>query len=260
MSDVEEGASEHHETTDETHTSETLADIGKDIRRPTYAPETSPPTGVIINRPVIEGRLTAPQVSQPEQTFYIKPFDHVDTADMVETSVIEPRPGDDPQVTVESFQAREADRDLNEARQEIHESKEALNKLSGSNKAKVAGVIAETDTLDRLLKAINELLSKGQPVPPGLAVSVTVRVELVQEAARQTADHADKDLQVTLKQVLEKTRMAGQKLLSMNLHLFPVKEWQLGGEVSALFVKGTISVTFGSGTSQVGAGQASDNG
>jgi hypothetical protein len=31
----------------------------------------------------------------------------------------------------------------------------------------------------------------------------------------------------------------------MNLHLLPVKEWSLGGKVSAPFVTGQISVTFG---------------
>ena len=82
-------------------------------------------------------------------------------------------------------------------------------------------------------------------MPPGLAVSVTVRVELVQEAAKRAEEHADKELKGVLEQVLNNTRGAGRKLLSMNLHLFPVKEWTLGGEVSALFLKGTISVTFG---------------
>jgi hypothetical protein len=45
--------------------------------------------------------------------------------------------------------------------------------------------------------------------------------------------------------ILGKLGRVGQRLLSMNLHLLPVKEWSLGGEVSVPFFKGSISVTFG---------------
>jgi hypothetical protein len=47
--------------------------------------------------------------------------------------------------------------------------------------------------------------------------------------------------------VLKKTPVIGRRLLSMNLHLFPVKEWKLGGEASVMILKGTIEVTFGNG-------------
>ncbi len=84
-----------------------------------------------------------------------------------------------------------------------------------------------------------------------LAVSVTVRVELAQEAAKEAETRADSELRSVLEDVLRRLRRVGRKLLSMNVHLFPVKEWSLGGEVSALFVKGSISVTFGTnGTSR----------
>ena len=41
-------------------------------------------------------------------------------------------------------------------------------------------------------------------------------------------------------EVLKKTPVVGRRLLSMNLHLFPVKEWKLGGKASVMFLKGTI--------------------
>jgi hypothetical protein len=72
-----------------------------------------------------------------------------------------------------------------------------------------------------------------------------VRVELAQAAARDAAEVADEELKGVHERVLRRLGRVGRKLLSMNLHLLPVREWTLGGEVSALFVKGTISVTFG---------------
>ena len=88
-------------------------------------------------------------------------------------------------------------------------------------------------------------MAGGQPVSARLAVSATLHVEMSQEAAQEAAEQADGELSGILERVLGKLGRAGRKLLSMNLHLLPVKEWSLGGEVSALFVKGSISVTFG---------------
>jgi hypothetical protein len=190
-------------------------------------------------KPVAEFRVQPPDVSSADTPDAGKPS---------EAPVTKPGEKDDPQAATKDFQATEADTDLREARQEINASIEALNKLSGPNTTKASGVKVEAETLRRLLEEISKSLSERQPVSAGLAVSVTVRVELVQEAAGRAADHADTELTETLKEVMAKTRTAGKKLLSMNLHLFPVKEWQLAGEVSALFAKGSITVTFGSGT------------
>jgi hypothetical protein len=44
----------------------------------------------------------------------------------------------------------------------------------------------------------------------------------------------------------------------MKLHLFPVKEWSMGGEMSALFAKGSISVTFGKRRTVIGNGLTGD--
>lgn len=148
----------------------------------------------------------------------------------------------------EAFRSTAARIDLEQAQQEVKRNIEDLNGLSASNKDLAAEVMTETRTLSGLLGEIHELLSRGQEVPPGLAVSVTVRVELVQDAAMQAGEHADTELKGVLKQVLERTPKVGRKLLSMNLHLFPVKEWKLGGAVNAGFAKGTIEVTFGRGT------------
>jgi hypothetical protein len=68
---------------------------------------------------------------------------------------------------------------------------------------------------------------------------------MVREAAENAAGQADGELRRVLEGVLGKLPKVGQELLSMSLHLFPVREWSLGGEVSALFVKGSISVTSG---------------
>jgi hypothetical protein len=158
-----------------------------------------------------------------------------------------PEPSDPSGVTSddkEPFQASETDSDLEQAQVEVTRNIQKLNSLSEPNKVAAAEVITETAALNRLITKINELLSSGQPVPPGLAVSVTVRVELVQEAVKQATKHADAELKGILQQVLEGTQKVGRKLLIMFLHRFPVKEWTLGGEVSALLVKGTISVTF----------------
>ena len=38
-------------------------------------------------------------------------------------------------------------------------------------------------------------------------------------------------------EVLKKTPVAGRKLLSMNLHLFPVKEWKPGGEAYRVYLQ-----------------------
>jgi hypothetical protein len=57
-------------------------------------------------------------------------------------------------------------------------------------------------------------------VRPQLAVSVTVRVEMVQDAATKAEEHADAELKETLMEVLKKTPVVGWRLLSMNLHLF----------------------------------------
>jgi hypothetical protein len=70
-------------------------------------------------------------------------------------------------------------------------------------------------------------------------------IELAQESAQDAARRADEELSGVLDKVLRRLGRAGRKLLSMNLQLLPVKEWSLGGEVSALFVKGSVSVTFG---------------
>ncbi len=145
----------------------------------------------------------------------------------------------------EDFQAKEAFSNLTEAQNGAERITQELGSLSDQNKAVAAEVIDETETLSRLLKAVNDLLASGQPVPPGLAVSVTVQVELVQEAAKRTEERADEELKGILQSILDRAGWIGRKLLSMNLHLFPVKEWTLGGEVSALIVKGKISVTFG---------------
>lgn len=74
---------------------------------------------------------------------------------------------------------------------------------------------------------------------------MTLHVEIAQEAAKDAAKHADGELSAVLERVLRRLGRAGRRLLSMDLHLLPVKERTLGGEVSTLFVKGSISVTFG---------------
>jgi hypothetical protein len=150
----------------------------------------------------------------------------------------------------DEFRVEEAHRDLDQAWNEVKKVIERLDslgeeQLDQEEKARVAEVTDELATLNRLLGVIAEFMAKGRPVPAGLAVSVTVRVEMARGATRDAADHADGELKKTLEQILRKLRWIGQKLLSMNLHLLPVKEWSLGGEVSALFVTGQISVTFG---------------
>jgi hypothetical protein len=145
----------------------------------------------------------------------------------------------------EDFGVTEARRDLREAQSEITVIIRELDGLGAGERAVVAEVSGDLAALDRLLTAVAELLAAGQAVPAGLAVSVMVRAELAQEAAKDAADHAAGELKSVLERVLTRLGRVGRKLLSMNLHLLPVKEWSLGGEVSALFVKGSINVTFG---------------
>lgn len=116
-----------------------------------------------------------------------------------------------------------------------------LRLVTDDDKPKVAELSDEVASLGRPLELIEGRMAGGQPVSARLAVSATLHVEMSQEAAEQ----ADGELSGILERVLGKLGRAGRKLLSMNLHLLPVKEWSLGGEVSALFVKGSISVTFG---------------
>jgi hypothetical protein len=163
-----------------------------------------------------------------------------------------PVDGFDPEVKDEGlpgggdeFRVEEAHRDLDQSWDEVKEIIERLDNLDDEQKARVTEVTDELATLNRLLGVIAEFMAKGRPVPAGLAVSVTLRVEMARGATKDAADHADGELKKTLEQILGRLRWIGQKLLSMNLHLLPVKEWSLGGEVSALFVTGQISVTFG---------------
>jgi hypothetical protein len=172
-----------------------------------------------------------------------KPYDGSEA----ESEEYEESPGGSAGEGEEAFGVTEARSDLGRARSEVRLNIQDLTGLSSSDDAKTEAVIAETRALNRLLEAIDKLLAGGQPVPAGLAVSVTVRVEMMQDAARQAAEHADAELKGVLKRVLERIPKIGREILSMNLHLFPVKEWKLGGEVSAFFVKGTIEVTFGKG-------------
>jgi hypothetical protein len=102
----------------------------------------------------------------------------------------------------------------------------------------------EVESLYQLLGLVSGQLKKGG-TSANLVVSVIVHVEMTRKAVQEAADRADGKLKEILKGALRKLGKVGDKLLSMSLHLFPVREWSLAGEVSALFVKGSISVTFG---------------
>ena len=65
---------------------------------------------------------------------------------------------------------------------------------------------------------------------------MTLHVEIAQEAANDAAKHAYEELSAVLERVLRRLGRAGRRLLSMDLHLLPVKERTLGGDVSTLFV------------------------
>ena len=101
------------------------------------------------------------------------------------------------------------------------------------------------ESLARLLELIQGRMAGGQRVQARLAVSAVLHVEMSQEAAQEAAKHAEGELSGTLERVLRRLGWAGRKLLSMNLHLLPVKEWTLEGEMSVAVLKGRVSVTFG---------------
>jgi hypothetical protein len=103
---------------------------------------------------------------------------------------------------------------------------------------------SEVASLGQLLGLVSGQLKKVG-TSANLVVSVIVHVEMTRKAVQEAADRADGKLKEILEGVLRKLGKVGDKLLSMSLHLFPVREWSLAGEVSALFVKGSISVTFG---------------
>jgi hypothetical protein len=120
-----------------------------------------------------------------------------------------------------------------------------LNNLGDREKAKVVDLVDDLDALNRDLVLVIGRLENGQSVSPELAVSATARVEMARATAQDAAENADGQLKGLLERIFRKLGRVGQKLLSMNLHLLPVREWTLSGEASALFVKGSISVTFG---------------
>ena len=75
-------------------------------------------------------------------------------------------------------------------------------------------------------------------------VSVTVRVQIASDATKDAMSRANGPLKEVLENVLGKLRFIGPRLLSMNLHFFPLAEWTLGGELNVAIFKGTISLTF----------------
>jgi hypothetical protein len=144
-----------------------------------------------------------------------------------------------------NFQFREARRDLANAHARVREVMSQLDSISGQGGAAVAEVQVQIDELDRLLGQIAQMLDSGRPVSAGVAAAATVQVELLEADISDAAKDADETVKGVLTRVLSKLGWVGRQLLKMNLHLFPVKEWTVGGEANALFLKGTISVTFG---------------
>jgi hypothetical protein len=128
---------------------------------------------------------------------------------------------------------------------QVREITDELRLVSDDDKPMVAELSDEVASLARLLELIEGRIVGGQRVPERLAFSATLHVEMSQEAAQEAAEHAEGELSRTLGRVLRRLGWAGRKLLSMNLHLLPVKEWTLEAEVSAVVLKGRISVTFG---------------
>jgi len=144
-----------------------------------------------------------------------------------------------------AYQDGEVKRDLREAKQYVELIILDLAQVGTSEQDVVAEVREEAESLLRSLKMVQSLLAAQQSVPSGLAGAVIFRVELVREAAQDAADHAHGELAKVLERVLKRLGRVGRRLLSMNLQLLPVREWSLSGELSALFVRGSISVTFG---------------
>lgn len=139
----------------------------------------------------------------------------------------------------------EAGTDLREAQEIIRVVVIELIPVDGPGKAVTLEVRAEADAVARLLAGIAGVRQSGGSPSAGQVCAVFLRVEMLQASAEEAVRHADGDVKEVLEKVLGKIPMIGQKLVSMSLHLFPVKEWSLGCEVSAVLVKGSISVTFG---------------
>ena len=155
-----------------------------------------------------------------------------------EPTMEEPHGGSD-------FRITEAREDLDQAQNALNGIISELDRLDDMQKEMAAELRTDTATLQRLLQLVAAVLASGKSVSPGLAVSVSVRVEMAQEAAKEAANKADGEWKRLLEQVLEKLGRIGRALLSMNIHLLPIKEWSVSGEASALIVKGNIKVTFG---------------
>jgi hypothetical protein len=149
-----------------------------------------------------------------------------------------------PRSSGEDFRGNEAATDLREAQKIIRVIID-LVPVDGPGKAVTLEVRVEADAVARLLDGIAGVLASGGSPSAGQVCAVILRVEMLQASAEEAVRHADGDVKEVLEKVLGKIPMIGQKLVSMSLHLFPVKEWSLGCEVSAVLVKGSISVTFG---------------
>jgi hypothetical protein len=154
--------------------------------------------------------------------------------------------GRGPKSGADDVRGDEASSELRDAVSIVVVISEVLAGVDGGQKAVVlSDVIKEVASLLRRLADMADRLEKGGSISAGQACSVVLQVEMVREGVKEEAEKADPELRKVLEGVLRKLGRVGQKLLSMSLHLFPVREWSLGGEVSALFVKGRISVTFG---------------
>jgi hypothetical protein len=143
------------------------------------------------------------------------------------------------------FRITEAREDLTRAQTALNDIISELDRLDDMQKEMAAELRTDTERLQELLQLVAADLASGKSVSLGLAVSVSVRVEMVQEAAKEEANKADGECKRLLEQVLQKLGQIGRALLSMNIHLLPIKEWSVSGEASALIVKGNIKVTFG---------------
>jgi hypothetical protein len=137
----------------------------------------------------------------------------------------------------DSFHQTEARQDLADARREVADIKGDLGRIRGDETIVVV-IRAEVNGLDRQLQQAQHELETGSGVSTGLAASLTIQVELAQVATRDAAETADDELRGILVQILQRLGRIGRKLLSMNLHLLPVKEWTVGRRGEWVFREG----------------------
>jgi hypothetical protein len=141
---------------------------------------------------------------------------------------------------------REARRDLKDAQHEVTDILRRIDGLEEFQRIKIADFRSQVDAINRVLQRMDELLEHGSAVSGNMIVSATVQTQIANEVG--TSDLSSADADGPLKQILEKClgrlKFVGPRLLSMNLHLFPLKEWTLSGEFNVAILKGTISLTF----------------